>query len=275
MSTTTTMKKVTLPSDADASGRSFGDEELELLREVIESGTLNCTKGSAVKEFETRFAAKYGVPLCRAMTSGTARVHTAVAAIDPEPGDEIVTTPITDMGALTPILYQGGDPGLRRRRSADLQRDGRDRSRRGSRARTRAIIVTHLFGNPCDMDPIMELARAHGIPVIEDCAQAFGAAYATASSSGTIGDIGCFSLQQGKHMTTGEGGIVVDRRPDATPAGCACSSTRPGATATRSRTTTSWRSNYRMTRAAGRGGAGAARQARRRGRARIRAGGPR
>src|SRR6267142_5908958 len=99
-----------LPSDADSSGRDLGAEELALLREVIESGTLNCTKGTQVKAFEKAFADRYGVPHARAVTSGTAAIHTAIAAIDPEPGDEIITTPITDMGAIAPILYQQAIP---------------------------------------------------------------------------------------------------------------------------------------------------------------------
>ena len=111
MSTTMT-KAFTLPSDADASGRSLGAEELELLRQVIEAGTLNCTKGSTVIRFEKRFAEWIGLPHCRAVSSGTAAVHTAIAAVDPEPGDEIVTTPITDMGAISAILYQTANTGI-------------------------------------------------------------------------------------------------------------------------------------------------------------------
>ena len=74
-----------LPTDADISGRNFGPEEMDLLKKVIESGTLNCTKGTMVKEFERRFARAYGVDFCRTTTSGTASIHTAIAAIDPEP----------------------------------------------------------------------------------------------------------------------------------------------------------------------------------------------
>src|SRR5712692_1845885 len=99
-----------LPSDADASGRDLGEDELALLRRVIDSGTLNCTKGTQVKAFEQAFAALYQVGQARAVTSGTAAIHTAIAAVDPEPGDEVITTPITDMGALTPILYQQAIP---------------------------------------------------------------------------------------------------------------------------------------------------------------------
>ena len=98
-----------------------------LLREVIESGTLNCTKGTQVKAFERDFAARLGVPHARAVTSGTAAVHTAVAAIDPEPGDEIITTAITDMGAHRADPVPAGDPGVRGRRSGQPQRHRRKR----------------------------------------------------------------------------------------------------------------------------------------------------
>ncbi len=198
-----------LPSDADRTGRDLGREELEQLRIVIESGTLNCTKGTAVKEFETRFAARHGGAFCRATTSGTASIHTAIAGIDPEPGDEIITTPITDVGALTPIIYQTAIPVFADVDPATYNVTAATIAPRIT-SRTRAIVVTHLFGNPCDMGPILDLARAHELPVIEDAAQSFGALW-NGKPVGTIGDIGAFSLQQGKHMTTGEGGIVVAR----------------------------------------------------------------
>jgi perosamine synthetase len=196
-----------LPSDADSTGRDFGDAELALLREVIDSGTLNCTKGTQVKELEKAFAARYGVPYSRAVTSGTAAVHCAVAAIDPEPGDEIITTSITDMGGIAPILYQGAIPIFADVDPITLNVTPEAIAARISK-RTRAIIATHLFGSPCDVVGIKAVADRHGIPVIEDCAQAF---LATQQDRlvGTIGAIGAFSLQQGKHMTTGEGGLVV------------------------------------------------------------------
>ena len=149
-----------LPSDADISGRRLGEEELVLLREVIESGTLNCTKGTMVSRLEREFAQGYGGDgwFCVAVTSGTAAIHTAIAAIDPSAGDEIVTTSITDMGALSPILYQGAIPVF-----AEIDRFSFNVTRanieRVLTSRTRAIIVTHLFGAPCEMAPILELAR--------------------------------------------------------------------------------------------------------------------
>lgn len=198
---------LTLPSDQDATGRTLGEQELALLAEVIRSGTLTSTKGEFVRALERRFAEVIGVKYAFACASGSGAVHTAVAAIDPEPGDEIVTTSITDMGALAPVLYQGAIPVF-----ADVEPCTYNVSARTIEpclsVRTRAIIVTHLFGNPCDMGEIMELADARGIPVIEDCAQAF-LARSDGRTVGGIGSVGCFSLQQGKHITTGEGGIVT------------------------------------------------------------------
>ncbi len=196
-----------LPSDQDATGRTLGDEELMLLAEAITSGTLTSTKGRFVKTLEERFAALYGVRTAYACASGTAAIHVAIAAIDPEPGDEIVSSPITDMGALAPILYQGAIPVF-----ADVDVKTYNLTARTIEAvlseRTRAIVVTHLFGNPCEMREIMALANERGIPVIEDCAQSYLARH-DGRLTGTIGAIGCYSLQQGKHMTTGEGGLVT------------------------------------------------------------------
>jgi perosamine synthetase len=202
-----TVQPMSLPSDADHSGRDFSGDELTLLREVLDSGTLNCTKGTQVKAFERAFAALYGVPHARAVTSGTAAVHTAVAAIDPEPGDEIISTPVTDMGGIAPILYQQAIPIFADVDPVTLNVTAGSVAARIT-PRTRAIIATHLFGNPCDVVGIRRLADARGIPVIEDCAQAYLATQ-EGRLVGTIGAIGAFSLQQGKHMTTGEGGIVI------------------------------------------------------------------
>ncbi len=196
-----------IPSDQDASGRQLGDEEIEFLTQVIRSGTLTSTKGTFVKQLQTAFGELLGAAHCYACGSGTGAIHAAIAAVDPEPGDEIITSPITDMGAITPIIYQTAVPVF-----ADVDPiSGNVTAEAIERVigpKTKAIVVTHLFGNPADMDSIMELADRHGIPVIEDCAQAYGATYG-GKPIGTIGAIGCFSLQQGKHITTGEGGLVV------------------------------------------------------------------
>jgi dTDP-4-amino-4,6-dideoxygalactose transaminase len=205
-------KTIELPSDQNASGRTLAEEEIAMLADAVRSGTLTSTKGTFVKELERRFAELLEVENAYACSSGTAALHTAVAAVDPEPGDEIVTSPITDMGAITPIVYQGAipvfadvDPATCNLTAATIEPVLSER--------TKAIVVTHLFGNPCPMTEIMELARSRGIPVIEDCAQAF-LAKCDGRPVGAIGDIGCFSLQQGKHITTGEGGLLVTNNPD-------------------------------------------------------------
>ena len=206
MSTSQTTQ-LKLPSDQDASGRTLGDEEIKLVAAAIESGTLTSTKGTFTKQFEQQFAELLGMKNGYACCSGTAALHTAYAAIDPEPGDEFVTTSITDMGALTPILYQSAIPVFADVDPKSLNVTAESIEKVISE-RTKAIIVTHLFGCPVNMNEIMELARSKEIPVIEDCAQAFLAQH-QGQKIGTIGDIGCFSLQQGKHITTGEGGVVV------------------------------------------------------------------
>src|SRR5262245_2024710 len=181
-----------LPSDQDATGRTLGDEEIALLAEAIRSGTLTVTKGRFGKKLETDFATLTGSKHAIACASGSAAVHCAVAALDPEPGDEIVTTSITDMGALAPILYQGAIPVF-----ADVDpRTGNVTAETIAARitdRTKAIIVTHLFGNPCAMTGIMAVANACGVPVIEDCAQAFLATH-RGKTVGTFGALGAFSL---------------------------------------------------------------------------------
>jgi len=205
-------KPLELPSDQDASGRTLGAEEIASVAEAIRSGTLTCTKGNFTKGFEEGFAKLYGAKYGWACASGSAAIHVAVAAIDPEPGDEIITTAITDMGGLAPIVYQGAIPVF-----ADVDPRTCNVTAETIRARlsprTKAILVTHLFGNPCEMRDIMALASEHGLPVIEDCAQAF-LARSDGKLAGTLGAIGCFSLQQGKHITTGEGGLVITSSPE-------------------------------------------------------------
>ena len=208
--TTTTGTQVSLrklPSDQDATGRNLGDQEIAAVTQAILSGTLTSTKGEWVRRLERRFAEMIGVKYAYACASGTAAIHCAVAALDPNPGDEFITTPITDMGALAPILYQGAIPVF-----ADVDPQTCNVTAETIEARiserTKAIVITHLFGNPCQIDEILALAERHGLPVIEDCAQAFLATY-NGRYVGTRSAISCFSLQQGKHITTGEGGIVV------------------------------------------------------------------
>jgi dTDP-4-amino-4,6-dideoxygalactose transaminase len=195
------------PTSGDASGRTLGDEEIALVTEVLRSGKLFRFGGKFVPRLEEEFAKLHGVRHALACTSGTASIHIAVAAVNPDPGDEIITSPISDIGSVAPILFQNAIPVF-----ADLEPDTYtlDPQSVEERAtdRTRAILVVHLLGQPTDMDGIMEIARRRGLAVIEDCCQAYLAEH-KGKLVGTIGDMGCFSLQQSKHITTGDGGICI------------------------------------------------------------------
>jgi len=189
----------------------FGDEEIRLLTEAVRSQSLFGLGGRMVTRLENEFAALYGVKHAVASTSGTAAIHVAVGTVNPEPGDEVITAPITDGGTIVPILYQNCIPVFAdvddsyNMDPADVERKITDR--------TKAIIVVHLFGNACDMDAMCDIARRHGLALIEDCSQAHATRY-KGKYLGTIGDLGCFSLQQSKHMTTGDGGVTITNRDD-------------------------------------------------------------
>jgi perosamine synthetase len=153
---------VALPSDQDASGRTLGEEEIAALSAAIRSGTLTSTKGAFVKQLESRWAEVCGTQHAFACSHGSAAIHCAIAAIDPTPGDEIVTSPITDMGALTPIMYQGAIPVFADVEPATCNITAESIERVLS-DRTRAVIVTHLFGNPCNLTEILAVCRPRGI----------------------------------------------------------------------------------------------------------------
>ena len=196
-----------LPSVGDISGRTFGDEEIANLTEVINSGKLFRYGGKFVDKFEQDFAAKLNMKHAVAVTSGTAAIHTALGALNSDIACEMITTPITDMGTVAPIMLQNCIPIF-----ADLELDYYDLSPASIESRitdkTKAIIVVHLFGQPADMDAILALGKKYNIAVIEDCCQSYLSQY-KGKLVGTMGEIGCFSLQQSKHMSSGDGGILV------------------------------------------------------------------
>jgi perosamine synthetase len=184
----------------------FDEREIELVTEAIRSQNLFWPQGDKVFKFEESFAELYGTKYAVASSSGTAAIHVAIGAINPEPGDEIITAPLTDLGSIVPIIYQGLIPVF-----ADVDdtynMDPADVERKIT-PRTKAILVVHLCGNPCDMDAMVDIAKRHNLWLIEDCAEAHLAEY-KGQLVGTIGDIGCFSFQQSKHMTTGDGGMTI------------------------------------------------------------------
>lgn len=156
------------------------------------------------KEFAKFFCTKFAQPV----TSGTAAVHTALGALRLKPGTEVITSPITDPGTVAPILMSNCIPVF-----ADVDYKTlnitADSIEEKITKKTKVIIPVHLTGQPCDMEPIMKLAKKYGLIVIEDCAQAHGTKY-KGRYVGSIGHLGAFSLMAGKHMTSGgQGGMVI------------------------------------------------------------------
>ncbi len=189
----------------------FGKEEIAFVIEAIQSQSLFGLGGPKVTKFERAFAKLYNVEYSVASTSGTAAIHIAIGMIDPNPGDEIITAPITDGGSIVPIVYQNCIPVF-----ADVD-ESYNMNPKDVEAkiteRTAAIMVVHLFGNSCDMKAMLEISSKHNIPLIEDASQAHVTKY-RGKYLGTLGDIGAFSLQQSKHMTTGDGGMAITNRED-------------------------------------------------------------
>lgn len=212
MSSATT--NLRFPSVGDASGRTLGEVEIEALRRVIKSGRLGRWSGNEVAQLEAEFARLLGVGYSAASTSGTSAIHLAVAAVNPEPGDEIIVTPITDFGTVAGILAQNAIPVFA---DVDPVTGCLTPESVASKLsdRTRAVIVVHLFGGGARIDEISTLCADQGITVIEDCAQAYltvppgGETFA-----GSRATIGCFSLQQSKHITSGDGGLTVTSDAD-------------------------------------------------------------
>jgi dTDP-4-amino-4,6-dideoxygalactose transaminase len=178
---------------------------------VLQSGQF--VLGAEVTNFEQAFASFCGTSECIAVNSGTSALHLALLAAGVGPGDEVITVPFTFVASVAAVIYAGGRPVL-----VDI--DPRSFTidpgaiAAAITPRTKAILPVHLYGQPADMDPIMEIARAKGLVVIEDAAQAHGARY-KGQPVGSIGHMGCFSFYPGKNLGAyGEGGAVTTSNPE-------------------------------------------------------------
>ncbi len=190
----------------------FGQREEDLLVQAIRSQNLFGKSGTFVPQLEKEFAALYGRGYAQSCTSGTASIHIAVGAVNPDPGDEIITAPITDPGSVMPILQQNAIPVF-----ADVDPKTMNMTPESIEAniteRTRAIILVHLFGRPAEVERVREIADRHNLILIEDCSQCH-ATQRHGKFAGTHGDIACYSFQQSKQMTTGDGGIATTNDPE-------------------------------------------------------------
>jgi perosamine synthetase len=181
------------------------EEDLAAVREVLLSDWL--TTGPKVEEFERELAKFAGVQFGAAVNSGTAALHAAMAAIDIQPGDEVIVPPITFAATANAVVYQGGIPVFADVDSETLLIDP-EKVEEKITSKTRAVIAVDYAGQMCDYDALREITKKYGIYLIADACHSIGAAY-KGFSSGSCADVTVFSFHPVKHITTGEGGMVV------------------------------------------------------------------
>jgi dTDP-4-amino-4,6-dideoxygalactose transaminase len=191
----------------------FGAAELRNLKEVIDSQNA-CRQdgGNFVPRFESAFGQHLGREYVYAVNSGTSANLAAYASLGLEPGDEVIVPGLSPIFVSFPVIALGCIPIF-----ADVDALTRIVTAKTIEERisprTKAVVVVHINGQPAAMDEIMTMARTHGLKVVEDCAQAYDSLY-KGRKVGTIGDIACFSLQQCKHITAGEGGMIATDDPE-------------------------------------------------------------
>src|SRR5688572_18297323 len=189
------------------------DDECEAAQRVLRSGRLNYWTGDEGRRFEREFAQAVGSAHAVALANGTVALELALWALGIGPGDEVIVPCRTFIATASAVVRCGAVPVF-----ADVDGESQNITSQTIRERlsprTKALIAVHLAGWPCDMEPIMALARERQLQVIEDCAQAHGARY-RGRCVGAIGDVGAYSFCQDKIMTTaGEGGMLVTNRYD-------------------------------------------------------------
>jgi len=190
-----------------SSGRRFTEDEISEVTDVLQGNSLFYRTGGKTNKLEAKMCEMYDVKYAVASSSGTAGIHCAVAALGIGPGHEVLVPAVTDMGSIIGILYQGAIPVFMDIDEDTFNFDIKDFEKKITK-RTKAVMVVHYMGNPCDMDEILRIARNNNISVIEDCAQSPHARY-KGKLVGTMGDVGCFSFNDFKHISTGEGGICI------------------------------------------------------------------
>ncbi len=185
--------------------------EARYLQECIETGWVS-SSGPFISRFEKEFAAYCGTRCCAVCSSGTGALHLALAALGIGPGDEVIVPSLTMIASGNAILYTGATPVV-----ADVDETSGNLAAEQVRTlitlRTRAVMVVHLYGLPCDMDSLHSVCDPARIPIVEDAAEAIGTTWRD-RKAGSLGKVGCFSFFANKAITTGEGGAVVTDDPD-------------------------------------------------------------
>lgn len=187
---------------------SLAGNELKYVADCIEAVWIS-SQGGYIKKFQDAFCDYHGSGGALCTSSGTTALHLALVAIGISPGDEVIIPNITFGASANVVMHTGARPVF-----VDIDPDTHtmdvDSLRNAVTPRTKAIMPVHLYGHPCDMDPILEIARLNDLKVIEDCAEALGAEY-KGQKVGLIGDVGCFSFFANKVITTGEGGMILTK----------------------------------------------------------------
>ena len=184
----------------------LGNKELEYVADCLKTNWIS-SAGKYIAKFEQGFADYCNCKQGITTTSGTTALHLALAALKIGKGDEVILPAFTIASCVFSIIYTGAKPVLVDAEPETWNIDVAQIERKVT-PKTKAIMPVHIYGHPCDMDPIMDIARKHRLHVIEDAAEAHGAEY-KGKKTGSIGDVNCFSFYANKIITTGEGGMIV------------------------------------------------------------------
>jgi perosamine synthetase len=183
----------------------IGEEEIRLVNEVLRTDWLSM--GPKVCEFEEKFADYIGTENAIAVNSGTSGLHLCIKSIEIRKGDEVITTPFSFVASSNSIIFESGKPVFVDVNPDTLNIDA-EKIEDAINKNTKAILPVHVFGQPCEMDAIMDIAKDNYLAVIEDACEAVGAEY-NGQKVGTFGDASVFAFYPNKQMTTGEGGMIV------------------------------------------------------------------
>ena len=184
---------------------NIAQEEINAVTAVLKSKFL--VEGKNARAFEEKFKKYTGSKFAATVTNGTCALHMALTALNIGPGDEVITTPFTFVASSNSILFNGAIPIFVDVKSDTFNMDPK-RIEEAITPKTKAIMPVHIFGNPCDMKAIKDIAEDHNLFIIEDCAQAHDARI-DGQHTGTFGDIGCFSFYGTKNLVGGEGGALI------------------------------------------------------------------
>ncbi|MCR4329094.1 MAG: DegT/DnrJ/EryC1/StrS family aminotransferase [Candidatus Roizmanbacteria bacterium] len=200
------MKKEILKKTANS--WRFEGNEIKYVSEVLNSGFGSSTSGNMNQRYETAFAKRFGMKFAVTSNSGTSTLHQALMAFGVGPGDEVIVPALTVVMCGYAVMHAGARPVFADVLSDTFLIDPVDIEKKITK-RTKAIMAVHMYGQVCDMEKILKIAKKHNLYVLEDCAQCYLGTDAQGRLAGTIGHVGSFSTENSKHLSTGDGGILI------------------------------------------------------------------